>query len=418
MVTIMKLVILGGAGDMGSYIVKDAVKFGTMWTEIAIADINEKKANKLMSDLKDSRLKFIKVDATNHTELVRLMKNYDIACSAIGPFYFFGPKVVRAAIQAKIPLVDICDDPDPTQEVLEMDVLAKEANIPIFLGYGWTPGLSNLLALHAYYKLDRGPVQLNIAWAGGAADSEGFAVILHLYYAVTGSFPSYQDGKFIDAPAGKGNVKIDFPLPLKTVGVFDCGHPEPVTIPRFLSNVTECTLKGGLTPDWNNKVLESFKHLHLIQGKSRQKLWAKVIHATEKLFATGGVAASSVRVDIHGTYKENPVHWVYCTPSITMGELTGIPASIAAHLYAEEKISGTGVLPPEALPENTPLLFFEELKKRNIEMIFDENKPLKHFLPPDPYTPGFFAKYGLTILILLFFVLILSGAYWLILSLL
>ena len=414
----MKLLILGGAGDMGSYIVKDAVKYGRMWTEIAIADINEKKARKLMSQLDDSRLKLVKVDVNNHKQLVHLMKTYDIACSAIGPFYFFGPKVARAAIEAKTPLVDICDDPDPTQEVLEMDIVAKEANIPIFIGYGWTPGLTNLMALKAYNKLDTGPVRFNISWAGGAADSEGFAVILHVYYAVTGSFPSYQNGKFINTPAGKGNVKIDFPPPINKVKVFDCGHPEPVSIPRFLPNVTECTLKGGLTPDWNNKVLESFKHLHLIQGRSRQKFWGKVIHATERLFATGGVPASSARVDIYGSYKDKPVHWVYCTPSLAMGELTGIPAAITAQLFAEGKISGTGVLPPEALPTNTPDLFFEELKKRNIEMIFDDSEPLKHFLPPEPYTPGFIAKYGLTVLILIVLGVILFGLYWLILSLL
>ncbi|MFX0015386.1 MAG: saccharopine dehydrogenase family protein [Promethearchaeota archaeon] len=414
----MKLVILGGAGDMGSYIVKDAVNFGTIWTKITIADIREDHARKLINELGDPRLGYLRVDANNHGELVSLLKDYDCACSAIGPFYHFGPLIARAAIEAKIPLIDICDDPDPTQEVLEMDTAAKEAKIPIFLGYGWTPGLTNLLALQAYHKLDRGPVQLNISWAGGAADSEGFAVILHVYYAVTGSFPSYQKGKFIDAPAGKGNFKIDFPAPLKTVSVFDCGHPEPITIPRFLPNVTECTLKGGLTPDWNNKVLESFKHLHLIQGRSRQKFWGRVIHATERLFATGGVAASSARVDIHGTYKEKPVHWVYCTPSIAMGELTGFPAAIAAQLYAEGKINGIGILPPEALPKNVPELFFEEMKKRNIKMIFDESKPLRHFQPPEPYNPGFFSKYGLTVLILLILALILYSTCWIVLSLL
>lgn len=414
----MKLLVLGGAGDMGSYIVKDAVKFGEMWTDITIADISENRAKKLISELGDSRLRYLRVDANNHDELVNLLKDFDIACSAIGPFYHFGPRVVRAAIEAKVPLVDICDDPDPTQEVLEMDLAAKEANIPIFLGYGWTPGLTNLMALRAYHKLDRGPVRLNISWAGGAADSEGYAVILHVYYAVTGSFPSYQEGKFIDTPAGKGNMKIDFPLPLKTVGVFDCGHPEPVTIPRFLPNVTECTLKGGLTPDWNNKILESFKHLHLIQGTSRRKFWGKIIHATERLFATGGVDASSARVDIHGTYRDKDVHWVYCTPSIAMGDLTGYPAAIAAQLYAQGKIGGIGVLPPEALPKNAPEMFFDELKRRNIEMIFDESKPLKHFKLPKPFSPGIVSRYGFTVLILLFGFIILLGIVFIITSLL
>jgi saccharopine dehydrogenase-like NADP-dependent oxidoreductase len=88
----MKFLILGGAGDMGSFVVRDAVKFGSVWTEITIADIEERRANKLIEELGDSRLKYAKVDATNHDDLVGLMKRYDVACSAIGPFYIFGPK--------------------------------------------------------------------------------------------------------------------------------------------------------------------------------------------------------------------------------------------------------------------------------------------------------------------------------------
>jgi saccharopine dehydrogenase-like NADP-dependent oxidoreductase len=57
----------------------------------------------------------------NHEELVNLMKDHNVACSAIGPFYIFGPKVARAAIEARIPLVDICDDAGPTIEIFEMD---------------------------------------------------------------------------------------------------------------------------------------------------------------------------------------------------------------------------------------------------------------------------------------------------------
>ncbi|NHJ01218.1 MAG: hypothetical protein EAX86_03705 [Candidatus Heimdallarchaeota archaeon] len=135
---------------------------------------------------------------------------------------------------------------------------------------------------------------------------------MHVLYAITGNFPSYQNGLFIDVPAGEGNLKIDFPAPLGTIGVFDCGHPEPVTIPKFLdSNVERVTLKGGLTPDWNNKFATSMKQLHLTQGKNRKKILAKLVHLTEKIFETGGVAASSARVDIYGFKDNKRVHWVY-----------------------------------------------------------------------------------------------------------
>ncbi|MHA1228735.1 MAG: saccharopine dehydrogenase family protein, partial [Candidatus Hodarchaeales archaeon] len=144
----MKLLILGAAGDMGSYLLRDAVEFGN-WESITIGDINEKRVNKLLRELNNSKISYSRVDAFNHNELVELMKKHDIVCSAIGPFYIFGPKVVKAAIEAKKPLIDICDDSGPTIEILEMEEEAKKAGIPIYLGYGWTPGLSNLLARHA-----------------------------------------------------------------------------------------------------------------------------------------------------------------------------------------------------------------------------------------------------------------------------
>ncbi len=400
----MKLLIAGGGGDMGSFIVRDSIQ-SSIWTEITIADIDESSSRKLISELKDSRISYIKMDANNHEQMVHIFQKYNIVCSAIGPFYLFGPKVARACIEAKVPLVDICDDSGPTLEILQMDETAKQAKIPILLGYGWTPGLTNLMVRHAYSKLDKSSSKsFDISWAGGAADSEGLAVIMHVLYAVTGRFPSYQNGEFIDVPAGKGNVKIDFPAPLGIIGVFDCGHPEPVTIPKFLgSDIKRVTLKGGLTPDWNNKFAASMKQLHLTQGRTRKKVLSKFVHLTERVFETGGVAASSARVDIYGSKDGKQVHWVYCTPSIVMGKLTGYSASIAAQLLAKGIIKGTGVLPPEALPVEIPKMFFDEMKKRDIEIIFDEGDPLDIFKNPIPYTPKFLSEYGLTILIIIGF---------------
>jgi len=397
----LKLLILGAAGDMGSYILRDSCN-QKVWSKITIGDINEKRAFQLINELNDERVTFQFIDVLKQSELISVMQKYDLVISAIGPFYYFGPKVVKAAIEAQTPLIDICDDSGPTIEILEMDDKAKKADVPIFMGFGWTPGLTNLLVRHAYNKLDSNcPIEIDISWAGGAADSEGLAVILHVLYAVTGNFPSFQDGKMINVPAGKGNVKIDFPEPLGEVSVFDCGHPEPVTIPRYLKNIQRCTLKGGLTPDWNNKFAESMKQLHLTQGNTRKKILGKLVHLTESIFATGGIAASSARVDIYGTHSGKKIHWVYSTPSLEMGILTGYPASIAAKLFAEKKLDGVGIIPPEAISE--PELFFEELKKRNINLIFDEAEPLEYFKKAIPFIPSFISRYGLSLLLLSIF---------------
>ncbi|MFW9992684.1 MAG: saccharopine dehydrogenase family protein [Candidatus Odinarchaeota archaeon] len=406
-----KLLILGAAGDMGSFVLRDSTGYKG-YSMITIGDINEKQASELIKEISDPRVRFVRVNALSHSELVNIMKEHDVVVSCIGPFYIFGPLVARAAIEAKKPLIDICDDHGPTQKVLEMDKEAKEAGIPIMLGFGWTPGLSNFLVRYGYDKLDKDKeIRVNISWAGGAADSEGLAVIMHVLYAVTGKVPSFLDGKLVDVPAGKNHQKVEFPEPLGKIGVFDCGHPEPVTIPRYLDGITECTLKGGLTPDWNNKFAESLKQLHLVQGKRRKTFWAKLVHLTEKLFATGGIAASSARVDLYGYRDGREVHLAYATPSVPMGELTGYPASIAAQLLVEGKIKGTGVIPPEKV---NPQPFFDEMKERGIGMIFDEGGEPEILGRPQPYRPGFFATYGLTILIIMTFLVFIIIFGWII----
>ncbi len=371
-----KLLILGGAGDMGSFSLKLSTTFPN-YTKITIGDINEDRAEELIKNIDDQRLDFKAVDAYDHNALVKLMKEYDIVISAIGPFYIFGPLVAKAAIEAKKPLIDICDDYGPTIEILKLQEEAKTAGIPIFLGYGWTPGCSNFLARYGYDKLDKdSPIKCNVSWAGGAADSEGLAVVLHVLYAVAGKIPSFLDGKTVDVPAGEGYERVEFPAPLNDVAVFDCGHPEPVTIPKFLNNIEECTLKGGLTPEWNNDFAGGVKYLGLLNSQKVQKVVGKVIHKIEKIFETGhAVEASSARVDLYGKIKGNDVHLVYSTPSIPMGELTGYPAAICAKLLAEGKIGGTGVFPPET---QDPKLFLNELEKIGITMVYDdEGQPTK-----------------------------------------
>lgn len=406
-----KLLVLGAAGDMGSYALKQSIQFG-IYSEITIGDINEKKALELIAEYNDPKIKFQRVNAYDHDQLVKIMGEHDVIISCIGPFYKFGPSVARAAIDAKKPLVDICDDYGPTQEILKMDEDAKKAGIPLFIGYGWTPGLSNILTKYGYQKLDQNkPIKVNISWAGGAADSQGLAVIMHVLYAVTGNIPSFLDGKLVDVPAGKGHYKVDFPNPMGKVTVFDCGHPEPVTIPKYLKGIVECTLKGGLTPNWNNKFADSLKQLHLTQGKCRADFVSKAVHATEALFAAGGVAASSARVDLFGQMNGKDVHLVYSTPSIPMGELTGYPAAIAAKLYAEGKISGAGVVPPELME---PQVFFDELKKIGIEMIYDDDGEPKQLQDSEPYTQTFLDKYGLTIGMVIVALIILGLIIWLI----
>ncbi len=51
----MKVLVLGGAGDMGDYVVRDLVIWGSLWLNNHWR-VNQKAANKLLEELGDSCL--------------------------------------------------------------------------------------------------------------------------------------------------------------------------------------------------------------------------------------------------------------------------------------------------------------------------------------------------------------------------
>ena len=74
--------------------------------------------------------------------------------STVGPFFVFRPPILPAAIDAACDYIDICDDPDPTLEMLAFDDRAQAAGVTALLGMGGNPGVANLLAVIAGRELN------------------------------------------------------------------------------------------------------------------------------------------------------------------------------------------------------------------------------------------------------------------------
>ena len=77
----MKIVVLGGAGDMGSATVQDLLKF-TDVRQVTVAARNTSKAEKMVSALGDPRAVVQKIDASSHVDLVKVMQGLDVAAGA------------------------------------------------------------------------------------------------------------------------------------------------------------------------------------------------------------------------------------------------------------------------------------------------------------------------------------------------
>jgi lysine 6-dehydrogenase len=359
----MRIIVLGGGGDMASRAVCElAAEPGV--TGVTVADYNLEAAERLASEL-GGKVSAAWVDANAGDALVETIRGHDAAACGIGPFYRYEVKAAQAAIEAGVPYVSLCDDYDAAQAVLALDDAARAAGVTVLTGLGWTPGLSNILARKGAEQFDLVD-EINVAWGSSASDSEGYAVILHTMHIFTGLVPSFQKGRLVNVRAGSDKEVVLFPPPVGRVNCYHLGHPEPVTLPRFLPGVRTVTLKGGLSEQPLNDLALWLARLRLTDTPRKLDVLGQIIKAALPFLSRLGAAedpCSAVRVDVGG-WTEGCYHQVSYGAAAHMNKLTGLPLAIGALMLARGDIHAPGVVAPEACIEPDP--FLAELEERGV----------------------------------------------------
>lgn len=392
----MRIAIFGGAGHIGSRVVRELNKRAPD-AELIIADKNLEGAKRLASEL-GGNISAQLVDADDPKSLLSVMEGVDVAISTIGPYYKYGRKLLEAAIGAKTDFVDIDDDYDATRDCLELDAEAKRAGITAIIGLGASPGLTNLMAKHGAEKLDQVD-EIHTAWAWTALDPRmGPAIIAHYFHAITGKIPTYRDGKWIEIPAFSEPEIVEFPPPLNGIEVRHCGHPEPLTIPRYIRGVKVVTNKGVIWPkilaDVSRTLADlgwtSLKELKidgvsvplrdilvrltlvLPEFISPETLDAAVREAQERY--GDYMMGAGFRAEVKGERRGKEVRYAYgvACPSATLS--TALPTAIGALMIARGEVEGKGVFAPEGIIDPRALL--KEIA-REMEIVEIEEKALE-----------------------------------------
>ena len=274
----------------------------------------------------------------------------------------FAVAVAKAVLDVGISGVDICDDYTPVSGLLALDELAKRRQVTYISGVGWSPGITNLLAMKARCELDT-MTQVHVRWVAGSGDYRGPAALKHLLFTSTGEVPTYRAGKWVRVPALSDPETVELPAPLGLCQVSHCGHPEPVTIPRFIDSLTDVTVKGGLVPKWNNKAVKVAVRAGMTRDDRSIDRTARSIHKMGKLFQLGGPNRSGTMVETVGTLDGEWVRLQYAVVD-KMARLTALPASVAVLMVARGQIASPGVFAPEAVID--PEAFFTALAHRGI----------------------------------------------------
>ncbi|MBS7656284.1 saccharopine dehydrogenase NADP-binding domain-containing protein [Candidatus Bathyarchaeota archaeon] len=380
----MKVLVLGGAGAVCSEATKD-LSFTSDFSEITIGEIDIEKAKALASELNDSRISIIKVNAENIEELTSLMKDYDIVVNGL-PFKY-DEKVTEAAIAAKVNGLDVSG----LQDLEKHDEEAKKAGVIYVPGVGATPGVTNLLVKYAANNLDQvDEIQISHAAYRCLAPSLGLLdTTLWEYDPTVEDRCYYENGKYIYVTPFSGEKTIEFPEPIGAQKTYYIPHPELKTLPKSIKGVRKIEVRGT----WPPKTMQIIKALYnfgfykddnvKIKGslmKRRDFLYSYIreylIQAPEAKETE--IWGYSLDVEVTGVKNRRFMKFKFLTSHPPMekwggtsayAKNVGIPLSIGAQMLAKitsKETSLKGILPPEQV--FNPELFFIELAKRGIKV--------------------------------------------------
>ena len=234
--------VLGGAGEMGRKAVSIVSGFEGI-SELIVADFDLAAAEKIVArNTAEAKIPLTaaQVDVTDAKQLAELLDGVDVVLNMTGPFYRLGVSVLQAALSAGCHYLDICDDWEPTVNMLALHEEAVESDVVAVIGIGASPGISNILARVVCDHLDHVD-DLYTVWPVDAGDERGDAIqivveenqgasaaIVHWMQQISGEIEVVKEGNRV-AQRPMLPVTLNYPNAGEGTG-YTVGHPEPITL--------------------------------------------------------------------------------------------------------------------------------------------------------------------------------------------
>jgi saccharopine dehydrogenase-like NADP-dependent oxidoreductase len=359
----MKILAIGGSGGMGRFAVKTLQDLETI-EQIVVADLNADSAQSFANEMND-KVSAMALDVSDALALQNAMNGMDVVMNTCGPFFRFGVPILQASINTGCHYFDICDDWEPTLEMLALDQTAKDAGVCATVGLGASPGVSNLLALIAMQELD----SVNTVYTGwnlGTAKPEEAsshrgtnAAMIHAVEQMTGRVSVFRSGDF-EMARPLAPVSVHYPgLPSFTGSIF--GHPEAITFPTNYPQLRESLnlAHGGGIDSWQLKGIMRLVDWRLISKDRAAGLLTWFEQNTDvgaednasdprPIMYGLAIGTKNGRPASVGVSLKSPATQETDADEIGMGAITGIPLACGIKFLADGQLYQPGVLSPES----------------------------------------------------------------------
>ncbi|MGM0714914.1 saccharopine dehydrogenase C-terminal domain-containing protein [Brevibacillus parabrevis] len=377
----MKVLCLGGAGRICRESILDLVQYSS-FEKITVADFNEAEGRKIVESLRDPRVDFIQINVHDHEDTVNKMRGYDIVMD--------GTTITLNGLSTACIAEAGCHGVNLNGFGAEeaSDHIFKQNGKTCVPGFGMTPGVTQMMAMHAANQLDR--VE-SVRVSHGAFRPIAFSrsiteTTTYEYDPLLPGRVVFENGEFIQVPPFARPREIQLPEPYGKTVQYIIPHAETKTLATALADkhVQLIEVRGTWPAknmqlvralyDWgfmrNDKINVNGKEIGILDCISEY-----LFHSTEGQETE--LYGYSLHVEVIGEKDGQRVqHVLYHTHPASDGSVegweklraytrnVGIPMAIATEMIAKGMVKKTGVLIPE--DAFAPAEVFAELEKRGI----------------------------------------------------
>ncbi|MBU8714270.1 saccharopine dehydrogenase family protein [Brevibacillus parabrevis] len=377
----MKVLCLGGAGRICRESILDLVQYSS-FEKITVADFNEAEGRKIVESLQDPRVDFIHINVHDHEDTVNKMRGYDIVMD--------GTTITLNGLSTACIAEAGCHGVNLNGFGAEeaSDHIFKQNGKTCVPGFGMTPGVTQMMAMHAANQLDR--VE-SVRVSHGAFRPIAFSrsiteTTTYEYDPLLPGRVVFENGEFIQVPPFARPREIQLPEPYGQTVQYIIPHAETKTLATALADkhVQLIEVRGTWPAknmqlvralyDWgfmrNDKINVNGKEIGILDCISEY-----LFHSTEGQETE--LYGYSLHVEVIGEKDGQRVqHVLYHTHPASDGSVegweklraytrnVGIPMAIATEMIAKGMVKKTGVLIPEDAFD--PAEVFAELEKRGI----------------------------------------------------
>lgn len=379
----MKVLCLGGAGRICRESILDLVQYSS-FEKITVADFNEEEGRKIVESLNDPRVDFVQINVRDHEDTVNKMRGYDIVMD--------GTTITLNGLSTACIAEAGCHGINLNGFGAEeaSDEIFKKNGKTCVPGFGMTPGVTQMMAMHAANQLD---TVESVRVSHGAFRPIAFSrsiteTTTYEYDPLLPGRVVYENGEFVQVPPFARPREIQLPEPYGKTIQYIIPHAETKTLATALADKGVGLIEvRGTWPaknmqlvralyDWgfmrNDKITVNDKEIGVLDCISEY-----LFHSTEGQETE--LYGYSLHVEVIGTKDGRRVqHVLYHTHPASDGSVegweklraytrnVGIPMAVATEMIAKGMVKKTGVLIPEEAFE--PAEVFAELEKRGIFM--------------------------------------------------